>query len=421
VACGGAGVAAYEPGDVSSRVVYDTPICAKGLARVGAYLAVADMGGVRLFAVEPDGALTPAASETAFHRYRGPGDLSIRLWLGVAAWGDDRIVTADWDSVDVFELVDPAIAAQPDITASTQRIRLGPGGGSTVVRLTNQGTSALHITNVVNAALTFTVSPHAAVLEPGDTLDLSITYLGGQPGSTVLLVQSDDPDESPLPIEVHGATQYLDPGEPAAPFTLESWTFDHATREFSHGTFDLAAQSGRIVFFHVFGTWCPACLPAAADAQNTIVKAFANDPRVVTAVMSQNESRSELETFWRNVYLRGLMLFDPTGSIARDTYGQPPTGLPFSRAFIIGRDQTVVLPFFGHKPQLVIDTIDDLLAELPPFDLDGDGMVAVPDLLILLGSWGPCGDCEHCPGDLDGDCAVGVSDVLELLANWGAV
>ena len=52
-------------------------------------------------------------------------------------------------------------------------------------------------------------------------------------------------------------------------------------------------------------------------------------------------------------------------------------------------------------------------------DLDGDGNVGVIDLLILLGNWGPCADCNDCPADLDGDCSVGVADLLILLGNWG--
>ena len=52
-------------------------------------------------------------------------------------------------------------------------------------------------------------------------------------------------------------------------------------------------------------------------------------------------------------------------------------------------------------------------------DLDGDWSVGVKDLLILLGDWGPCGDCNNCPADLNGDCNVGVVDLLILLGNWG--
>jgi hypothetical protein len=38
------------------------------------------------------------------------------------------------------------------------------------------------------------------------------------------------------------------------------------------------------------------------------------------------------------------------------------------------------------------------------------------DLLILLGEWGPCGDC---PADLDDDGVINVFDLLTLLGNWG--
>ena len=54
-----------------------------------------------------------------------------------------------------------------------------------------------------------------------------------------------------------------------------------------------------------------------------------------------------------------------------------------------------------------------------PGDLDNDGQVGVKDLLILLGSWGPCDICEKCPADLNSDCVVGVDDLLILLGNWG--
>ncbi len=54
-----------------------------------------------------------------------------------------------------------------------------------------------------------------------------------------------------------------------------------------------------------------------------------------------------------------------------------------------------------------------------PGDLTGDGSVGVPDLLILLGTWGTCADPSECLADLDKNDAVGVSDLLILLANWG--
>lgn len=52
-------------------------------------------------------------------------------------------------------------------------------------------------------------------------------------------------------------------------------------------------------------------------------------------------------------------------------------------------------------------------------DLNGDGMVDVSDLLILLAAWGTCPRSSDCPADLNGDGVVDISDLLILLSNWG--
>ena len=51
-----------------------------------------------------------------------------------------------------------------------------------------------------------------------------------------------------------------------------------------------------------------------------------------------------------------------------------------------------------------------------PADLNGDCVVGVKDLLILLGNWGP--NPGH-PADFDDDGSVGVKDLLLLLGTWG--
>jgi len=254
VAAGGAGVAVYQLGDLESRRLYDTPVCAKHLARVGDHLAVADIGGVCVFALERDGSLNPAAGESAMRR-QIRGRLSLRLWHGISTWGDNRILTANWNTMDVYRLVDPDLDDQADVTAARQRIRFAPEGGDAVVRIRNDGSGTLNATRIYCTQNSFSVRPSDAVLQSGEMVDLSIEYRGGQPGSALVLIESNDPDENPLPIQVFGETSYLDPGEPAAPFTLESWRFDHETREFLYDTFDLGAHAGKIVYFRIFGTW----------------------------------------------------------------------------------------------------------------------------------------------------------------------
>jgi hypothetical protein len=53
-----------------------------------------------------------------------------------------------------------------------------------------------------------------------------------------------------------------------------------------------------------------------------------------------------------------------------------------------------------------------------PGDLNGDGVVDVQDLLILISAWGPCGNPDGCPSDLDGDGVVNVVDMMLLFTYW---
>ncbi len=69
------------------------------------------------------------------------------------------------------------------------------------------------------------------------------------------------------------------------------------------------------------------------------------------------------------------------------------------------------------EANLTISCFPDPEPDPCPADLTGDGAVGVPDLLALLGAWGPCGDCD---ADLTGDGSVGVPDLLDLLGAWGA-
>jgi hypothetical protein len=54
-----------------------------------------------------------------------------------------------------------------------------------------------------------------------------------------------------------------------------------------------------------------------------------------------------------------------------------------------------------------------------PADLNDDGVVDGLDLLVLLGNWGSCDNCNDCTADLNNDCIVDGLDLLLLLADWG--
>ena len=89
-------------------------------------------------------------------------------------------------------------------------------------------------------------------------------------------------------------------------------------------------------------------------------------------------------------------------------------------------DSTAARPFLWRDgtmwdiSELWSSDDSDLSPILPkPGDLDGDGDVDIVDLLILLGSWGLCDDCNNCTADLDENCSVSTTDLLLLFANWG--
>ncbi len=118
---------------------------------------------------------------------------------------------------------------------------------------------------------------------------------------------------------------------------------------------------------------------------------------------------------------------DPLGAFQPDVIQQASNG-PYTPGRWGGYSAVNVDPangisFWAHHEYAINNSwgtwVQAFTPDFPVGDLDFDGRVSVSDLLILLGNWGPCADCDDCPADLDGDCSVGTADLLLLLANWG--
>ncbi len=61
-------------------------------------------------------------------------------------------------------------------------------------------------------------------------------------------------------------------------------------------------------------------------------------------------------------------------------------------------------------PLDILDPKDDTCAA------DGDNVVGVNDILLVIAHWGPCAECD---ADVTGDSIVDVNDILMVIANWG--
>ena len=84
----------------------------------------------------------------------------------------------------------------------------------------------------------------------------------------------------------------------------------------------------------------------------------------------------------------------------------------------IAYDQWVI---GGKSAPLVMDSemIDITITEPIQGDVNGDGVVNISDLLIMISQWGQCPDPSNCTADVNGDGYVNITDLLIAIGNWG--
>ncbi len=252
VASGGAGVAFYENGDLANRTLYEVGACAENLTWIGDYLAVADLSGVTVLLAAPGGSLTLAGGEIAARR---PPSASLRIASDCDGASGNYLLCANWNSMDVYRVLPPSASSQPDITPSVQRIRFPPDGGTADVTLRNLGGGDLVIDGVEPSAASIVCDYEGGTLGPGESVSFGITHSGASPGSGLVRFYSNDPDESPLPIQVYAETSFLDPGEASVDFSLPSYRKDPETGDYIEEEFRLSDHRGKIVWVQIYGSW----------------------------------------------------------------------------------------------------------------------------------------------------------------------
>jgi len=367
VAAGGAGILAYANGDLKNRKQYKIGGCAEQLCWVGDYLAVSNFSGVIVFSSDDEANLVQVANENTS---RFGNKASIRTSFGVGAAGDSLLLVSSWTSTDCFRLVPANESVVTDINCSAQRIQFPYDGGVTEEYITNNGGAPLVISSVSLNSGDFSCDLKPQTIATGDSVKFTISYTQGDEsdGVETLIINSNDPDEEVLPIQLLGNTSALDPGEEMIDFTLTSFFKNRETGNYDEGNFSLSENRGKVMWFAVFGTWCPACPSAEADMQNTIIKEFQDNPQVETYVInevfSERDAFDWIKTWTSHWYQRAPMLYDATGDVGSGIFKQMSVGnMPFGRGMIINQEGKVESVLFGHQPQVVIETIYKLLED----------------------------------------------------------
>lgn len=154
----------------------------------------------------------------------------------------------------------------------------------------------------------------------------------------------------------------------------------------------------------------PESLPVGEAPLDVAIGTFrVNEQIVVSDLVVANSADGTVSILLGN----GLGAFEPQLTYA---VGDTPMALSVGDFNGNGIDDIAVANSGSGTVSILLNLTDPLPI---PGDLNGDGVVDVSDLLVLLGAWGPCPRGNECPADLNDDGTVDVFDLLVLLANWG--
>jgi len=254
VAAGGSGLAVYPNGVIANRRNSMIPGCTKDLAWVGDYIAVATLWDIVIFDPGAQGWFpAPMVAKEIISRRAVSGDL--RMVIAVAGASGNRLLAANWNYVDVYELKPVSQSTQATVMCNLRRLRFSPSGGTKQVMLVNPGNVPVTITDVTTTYNSFSTNYQGGVIQPGSWVSVLVNYNGSSTeGSDVMLFANDTIDKNPFPVQVHGTTEYIDPTETVPDFTLNSIRPDPAGG-YIEEPFTLYDHLGKVVWFNVYASW----------------------------------------------------------------------------------------------------------------------------------------------------------------------
>ncbi len=413
-ACMGQGIAVYEK-KMNNEFDLRTVTMVNGTPQA---LALMDSGDIAvagrswIHVIRPDdaGGFDLLASERMIRRTPPEGDdgLMVRIASDILVEGN-LIVSASWDQVDVYELMDNPSDNQPDVLFDKQMVNFGVEGRSESIKIENQGTARLRLGELqieISGSGKFNATLSEEWVPQGEFAWLNITHDGqGTDTRANITIRTNDPDEDPIRFIAYGRTQYYDIGESMPDFTLESGQCDFSglnsvCTETSFNMLDQAGvrvpvletplpnltmeednaasgvdlldvsghftsgSTGKVTFIAIVGSWCPACPPVITSIGYDIYQRYQHRDDFGAYLMSQKEADGTMKHLIQKMKIPVCMIFDPVGYTAKTTLAQYDVNLPFGRSYIVDHKGIVRSVGKGYNPQGAWKILDGIFAEI---------------------------------------------------------
>ena len=366
VAAGSSGVAVVNianPADPTVVATIEMPGTALRVAYAEDHLFVAAWNDTRVYDVSNPAAprFVAAVRIPRPYDYADPNrELPTMRTFGVTALGRDVFI-GTWENPYSYRLYPERTAPNIRLPETAARVDFGavPVGAQKTLELpvTNQGTAPLTLVDVWTEGAAFTVTPKQALLQPGETKNLTITYTAGGPEESGFLnIVSDDP------LAPH-RKPYLTGNQPGV--SVGSPLPETVATMLDGSTWSSTDTLGSVLLLTYFATYCPVCANHLPDLQERFWLEYQERGM---EMVSLNPRETVEQIGLVQDYVDHLRVTVPTGIESPNvTYSAIVSAFegpnPFPVDVIVDKDGIVRYATHEYDPDAMIEVIEQLLAE----------------------------------------------------------
>ncbi|ACY18738.1 choice-of-anchor D domain-containing protein [Haliangium ochraceum] len=281
--------------------------------------------------------------------------------FGVAARGRDVFI-GTWENPYSYRLEPERLAPNIRLPETSARVDFGPvavGDKKTLAfEVTNQGTAPLTLVDTWIAGASFAVSPRRARIQPGESLQLTLSYTASTTDEELgyLNIVSDDPAAPVRVAYLVGNASGLSVG---APLPETAGTMLDGT------SWSSSESEGYVLLLSYFATFCPVCANHLPDVQERIWQPY-RDQGLHVVALNPRETTEQIDQV--QVYADNIRVGFPLGiEDATSTYQAVTSNFPGPNPFPVDVivDKSGIVRYVSHEydPEAMLTMIEQLLAE----------------------------------------------------------